>query len=63
MAPRIKYDDVPQVIAGVMTVKCECGWEVCFIQPEEHIVLMNIVFKHLQEVHRVIFPVLCCYWH
>lgn len=46
-----------------MTVKCECGWECCFIQPEEHIVLMNIVFQHLQQAHHVVFPVLCCYWH
>jgi hypothetical protein len=57
------FFDVSQVIAGAMTVKCECGWEMVFIQPEEHIVMMNIVFQHLQEVHHVVFPTLCCYWH
>ena len=50
-------------VAGVMTVKCECGWEMVFLQPEEHIVLLNTVFEHLKQVHGIAFPVLCCYWH
>lgn len=58
-----KYDQVPAAIGGVMTVKCACGWEAVFIQPEEHLVLMNIVFQHLQQEHQLVFPVICCYWH
>jgi hypothetical protein len=63
VADTIKYDAVPQMICGAMTVKCECGWEMVFIQPEEHIVLMNVVFQHLQTAHQMVFPALCCYWH
>jgi hypothetical protein len=62
VAPKIQFDPVPQPIAGVMTVKCECGWEMVFIQPEEHIVLMNYVFHHLQDAHHVVFPQICCFW-
>lgn len=60
---RIPLMQVPAVIGGVMTVKCECGWEACFIQPEEHIWMMTIVFQHLQEKHEVVIPTICCYWH
>ena len=65
MAPRTKRDEdpVPQVIAGVMTVKCECGWEMPFIMPEESLAVMNFVFEHLQKKHDVKFPTICCFWH
>lgn len=64
MAPRINPADlIPQPVAGAMTVKCECGWESVFIQPEEHIVVMNVVFQHLKDVHHITFPTICCFWH
>jgi predicted small metal-binding protein len=65
VAPKFSYehDAVPACIAGVMTVKCECGWEMVFIQPEEHINLLNFVFEHLKKAHNVVFPQICCFWH
>jgi hypothetical protein len=63
VAPKIQFDPVPQPIAGVMTVVCECGWEMVFIQPEEHIAVMTYVFNHLKQVHHVEFPQICCFWH
>ena len=56
-------DAVPTCIAGAMSVKCECGWEMVFIQPEEHLAVLNYVFEHLKQVHQVVFPTICCYWH
>ena len=46
-----------------MTVKCECGWERVLVMPEEHILLLNLVFQHLKEAHHMEFPAICCYWH
>lgn len=46
-----------------MTAKCECGWEMVFIMPEEHIMMLQIVFAHLKEVHHIELPTICCFWH
>lgn len=63
MAPKPELVGPDTLIAGVMTVKCECGWEMVTIQPEEAIALLQLVFVHLKEVHGVNFPNICCFWH
>lgn len=63
MAPRINIDPVPQPVAGVMTVKCECGWEMVTIQPEESIFVISCIFTHLKEIHKIEFPPIACFWH
>ena len=63
MAPRTQLDPVPQPIAGLMTLKCECGWEMVTIQPEEHIYAMTMVFNHLKFAHHIELPQICCFWH
>lgn len=63
MAPRLKLDPVPQPVAGVVSVKCECGWEMALIMPEEHVTLFSYVFLHLKEKHGIDFPQVCVFWH
>ena len=63
MAPRIKLDPVTQSVAGVMTTRCECGWEIVTIQPEEHVMVMQLVFEHLKLVHNIVFPNIGFFWH
>lgn len=63
MAPRIHFDPVPGITAGVMSVKCECGWEVVVIHPEESIAVMQMVFFHITQVHQIELPTICFFWH
>jgi hypothetical protein len=63
VAPREKLDPVPQAVAGLVSMKCECGWECVFLVPEEQIILMQVVFAHLQGEHHLLFPKLECFWH
>lgn len=64
MAPRPNLELlIPQVVAGAMTAKCDCGWESVFIMPEEHMVLITLIFQHLKEKHGIDFPQICCFWH
>lgn len=63
MAPRIHLDPVPQPVAGVMTTKCECGWEAVFIMPEEQVIVIASIFQHLKDGHKLDFPQICCFWH
>ena len=63
MAPRVQNDPVPIPVAGVVTMQCECGWEMPFIQPEEHIEMLQRVLWHLKEKHGIEFPTIQSYWH
>lgn len=64
MAPRPTPElSIPQVVAGAMTAKCECGWESVFIMPEEHMTLITVVFQHLKDAHHIDFPQIACFWH
>jgi hypothetical protein len=62
MAPRIEFAP-PTATAGVMSVKCECGWEVVLIQPEENIFMLNLLFAHLLVAHHLNLPLITCFWH
>lgn len=46
-----------------MSVRCECGWEIVVIQPEEHMLLLTHVFQHLKQAHGIDFPNIFCEWH
>ena len=63
MAPRINTDPVPQIMAGIVTMKCECGWEMIFIMPEEQFVLTTRVLAHLRYAHCIEVPQFDCQWH
>ena len=63
MAARIRFVNPPEALAGVMTVQCECGWEVVSIQPEENMWLIQILFNHLHNEHAVRFPSVTFNWH
>lgn len=63
MAPRIQFDPVPSAMAGVLSAKCECGWEIVSIQPEESIWLWSVIFQHLIEVHKLALPEVSVTWH
>lgn len=63
MAPRIQFDPVPSALAGVLTAKCECGWEVVTIQPEESIWLLQTLFVHLIHAHEIKIPEIIMTWH
>jgi len=63
MAPRIDFDPVPQAVAGVMTMKCDCGWEMVFVQPEEHLVMLEKLFGHLINKHLLQLPEIRVEWH
>lgn len=50
----------PQGVAGVLTTKCECGWEVVSIMPEEADVLFGLLFHHMQAAHGLKLPIFTC---
>jgi hypothetical protein len=50
-------------VAGVLTSKCECGWEAVFVLPEEHMLMLQKVFEHLVVGHLLILPTITCEWH
>jgi len=62
-AGRIKPEPIPIPVAGPLTTKCVCGWEIITIQPEEEFILMRAIFRHLVEDHGLDVPVICNYWH
>jgi hypothetical protein len=63
VAPKTQFDPVPNPVAGPMTTKCDCGWEIVTIQPEESIQLLIMIFRHLKDHHGIEFPNICNFWH
>lgn len=50
-------------MAGVMSVKCACGWEIVVIMPEEEINLLQFLFWHLKQAHGIELPEIQMQWH
>lgn len=63
MAPRIQFDPLPPACAGILTVRCACGWEMVFVLPEEQMTMLHRLFAHLVNVHQLTFPEIQCEWH
>ncbi|MBA0089160.1 MAG: hypothetical protein HRJ53_29570 [Acidobacteria bacterium Pan2503] len=64
MAPRFQFqtDPVPQGRAGVLSARCECGWECTVILPEEHLEMVQAFFTHIQNDHKIPLPEFVCTW-
>lgn len=45
----------PAAIAGVHSVKCECGYETTAVLPEEQFILLQKILEHIQQ-HGVEIP-------
>jgi hypothetical protein len=48
-------DPVPLIIAGIETVRCECGYETTVIMPEEYRMLAVKLLEHIQQ-HGIAIP-------
>lgn len=54
---RLKLKDLtPAVTAGIQSIKCECGWEGCWLKPEETDKMIGEIFSHLVEEHQIRLP-------
>jgi len=47
---------VPVALAGVRSLRCECGWEITVILPEEYDIQLTMLLTHLQWYHRLVVP-------
>lgn len=59
----IDIDPVPNGIACVMTTKCECGWEIVNILPEENDIRCGQIMHHLSTAHGIELPLFTCNIH
>jgi len=53
--PNTQLDDLPQIYAGVQTIRCACGWETLSIVPEENVNMLVKILEHIQQ-HGVVIP-------
>lgn len=52
---KAEVDSMPAIVAGIETVKCQCGWESALIMPEENHLLTIKVLEHIQQ-HGIDIP-------
>ena len=55
MPNNTQLDALPQICAGVQTVRCVCGWETLAIVPEENVNMLVKILEHIQQ-HGVVIP-------
>ena len=53
--PKTQLDDLPQICAGIQSVRCVCGWETVTIVPEENVNMLVKILEHIQQ-HGVVIP-------
>lgn len=59
-----ELDPVPRgPISGAYTTRCQCGWEVVHILPEEMEQRIAAILVHLQTRHALDVPLLECTIH
>jgi len=46
----------PVAIAGVRSMRCECGWEITLLIPEELDRGLVALMQHIQILHGIILP-------
>jgi hypothetical protein len=58
----VRVDPFPSLYSGPRTIKCECGYEVVFVIPEEVDYMFSSVLQHIQQ-HGVEIPTILVEMH
>jgi hypothetical protein len=57
------FDPVSVAHAGVVSYRCECGWEMVFIVPEESLMILQTILWHFHATHLLRIPVIMNEFH